>query len=519
MGNGPKGAVTSAEMRALELNSEALGVSTFLLMENAGRSVAEEIERRFKGDVTILTGSGGKAGDGYVTARHLASRGYSVHVKWVHDPAYNTNAAAKLHWDSLKRLNTIRLARYEDEPSIDTEIVVDALLGTGFKPPLREPYKNVINMLNSVTRVRVVSIDVPSGLDPDSTQLTEPYVKAHLVVALHKMKPCLLSLSGAEVVEAPIGIPQEAHIFAGPGDILVALPKRAQLMKKGEGGRLAVVAGSAEYVGAAILSVMGGFRSGVDLVYLVAPEVVVASARNMIPELISIPYKGDGLNEEAVRKFKDIVPKIKAVAIGPGLGFHQESSDAFFAILQENINRHIPGVIDADGLRYLSQKSVDLGHRFALTPHAGEFSYFGEKPADELGKRIEQVAALAKKVNATVHLKGNCDVVSDGVHTRLSMSGNPAMAVGGTGDILTGLVGGFISKGLQPFTAALCGVYALGLAGNLAFRKKGERLIARDIVDYLPQALLDPVRVAHDYAERRLPGEITRNVELVKMSW
>jgi hydroxyethylthiazole kinase-like uncharacterized protein yjeF len=519
MGNSSKDTVTSIDMRKLELNSEALGVSAFTLMENAGRSVVDEVERRFKGDVTILTGSGGKAGDGYVAARHFAARGHSVLLKWVHDPADNSNAAARLHWDGVKRLNTIRIEKYQDEPSIDTEIVIDALLGTGFRPPLHEPYKSVISKVNSLTGSRVVSIDLPSGLDPDSPELADTYVKADLVVALHRKKRCLLSLSGTEVVVASIGIPPEAHIFAGPGDVLVSLPKRSQLMKKGDAGKLTVVAGSSEYVGAAILSVMGGFRSGVDLVYLIAPQMVVDSARNMIPELISIPYEGDALNKAAVEKFKKILPKTKAVAIGPGLGFYQESSDAFSAILGESIKHRIPGVIDADGLRYLSQREIDLGHGFVLTPHAGEFSYFGEKPADDLGKRIEQVAALARKMKSTIHLKGNCDVVSDGTLTRLSMSGHPAMAVAGTGDVLTGLVGGFISKGVQPFTAALCGVYALGLAGHLAFKEKGERLIARDIVEYIPKALLEPVKIAHDYVDRRLPDEIVSNMRLARLLW
>jgi len=315
--------LSSIEMRRLELNSEALGVTSFLLMENAGKSVAQEIAKRFQGKVVILTGSGGKAGDGYVAARHLSCLGYQVEIKWVVDPEENKNEAARLHWKVTNNLNSIAISKYQGE-DLRADIVVDALLGTGFKGKLLQPYKEAVEKIN-LANAKKVSIDLPTGLDPDSSDPTEFYVKPHLVVTMHARKPCLKVVEReSEVIVAKIGIPLEAQLFVGPGDLLTKIPKRDALSKKGDSGKVLVVAGSSQYTGAAILTCLGCFRSGVDLVYLVSTRETVEAARVALPELICSEYSSSFLDETGVEKALKLLEKAKSLAIGPGLDFDEK---------------------------------------------------------------------------------------------------------------------------------------------------------------------------------------------------
>jgi len=500
---------TSSEMRRLEANSAWMGVDSFLLMENAGRSVAEEVRRRYVGRVAVVTGSGGKAGDGYVAARHLASWGRRVDLLYVVEPSQNENQAARAHWEITRRHTTINVARFQGE--IEAEVVVDALLGTGFRGRLREPYRWAVEAIND-SKARKVCIDLPSGLEADSSVLSEQYVRPELVVTMHAPKPCLQQLRDVEVVVANIGIPREAEVFAGPGDILVHYPKRNPLMKKGDGGRVVVFGGSAKYSGAPILTALGAFRGGADLVHLVAPRQVVEAARSQLPELICHEYEGDFLNPSWRKAVSGVLERTHCVAIGPGLGFNEEVSSTVREVIEQCSKSSVAIVVDADGIRCVAhevEKGWNPPEGLIFTPHAGEFELLaGTKPNIDLTERVRQVSALAKKYGATILLKGPCDVVSSPTKTRLSATGTPAMAVAGTGDVLTGLVAAIRAKGVDGFNAALTAVCALGLAGSLASTVLGEQLIARDIVERLPEVLGDPVASAAKVGVRRLPQEV-----------
>ncbi|PSN96906.1 hypothetical protein B9P99_00090 [Candidatus Marsarchaeota G1 archaeon OSP_B] len=502
--------LSSIEMRRLELNSEALGVTSFLLMENAGKSVAQEIAKRFQGKVVILTGSGGKAGDGYVAARHLSCLGYQVEIKWVVDPEENKNEAARLHWKVTNNLNSIAISKYQGE-DLRADIVVDALLGTGFKGKLLQPYKEAVEKIN-LANAKKVSIDLPTGLDPDSSDPTEFYVKPHLVVTMHARKPCLKVVEReSEVIVAKIGIPLEAQLFVGPGDLLTKIPKRDALSKKGDSGKVLVVAGSSQYTGAAILTCLGCFRSGVDLVYLVSTRETVEAARVVLPELICSEYSSSFLDETGVGKALKLLEKAKSLAIGPGLDFDEKIVERVRLIVDGAFKKRIPVVADADAIKCVGEllkQGWKPAGSLIVTPHAGEFAHISSTPPLELGKRVESVIQAAKNVRCTILLKGYVDVISDGLDLRLSASGVPAMAVAGTGDLLTGVVAGFLSKGLKPIDAASIGAYTLGLAGSLAQKLKGEHLVARDIARYIPFVLKQPIRVALDCGVRRLPSQV-----------
>ena len=501
--------ITSRDMVRLEHNSAWMGVDSFLLMENAGRRVAEEIGRRYSGSIAVITGSGGKAGDGYVAARHLSSMGFRVGVHYLVEPTLNENTAARSHWEITRRQTTISVSRFQGQ--VKADVVVDALLGTGFKGRLREPYRWAIQAINS-SSAKKVCIDIPSGLEADSTILGGEYVKCDLIVTMHAPKPCLQGLKGVDIVVANIGIPQEAAVFAGPGDIEANYPHRQPLMKKGDGGRVVVVGGSTKYTGAPILTALGAFRGGSDLVYLVAPKPVVEAARNQIPELICHEYQGDYLNPSSLETVKDVLGRAKCVAIGPGLGFDEEIAQGVRRIIESCSELSVPTVVDADGIRcvaHLMSKGWVPPRGIIFTPHAGEFECLaGFKPSVDLTRRVRETSELARRLGATVLLKGPCDIVASPSKVRLSATGTPAMAVAGTGDVLTGLTAAIRAKGVDDFDAALTGVCALGLAGSLASGVMGEQLIARDIVEYLPKVLADPQTSAAKVGVRRLPDEV-----------
>ncbi|MEM0320769.1 MAG: NAD(P)H-hydrate dehydratase [Thermoprotei archaeon] len=515
MGENSVRTVTSKDMARLERNSAWFGVDSFLLMENAGRRVAEEVSKRYTGSIAVVTGSGGKAGDGYVAARHLNSMGYKVAVYYLVEPTLNENQAARSHWEITRRQTSIKLSRFQGE--VEADIVVDALLGTGFRGKLREPYRSAVHAINT-SGARKVCIDLPSGLEADSTVLSEEYVKCDLVVTMHAPKPCLQALEGVEVVVANIGVPPEAELFAGPGDIEVNYPHRQPLMKKGDGGRVIVVGGSAKYTGAPILTVLGAFRGGADLVHLVAPRQVVEAARNQVPELICHEYRGDHLNLGSLEVMSDVIARARCVAIGPGLGCDAEIAQSVRKIIEVCSERSIPLVVDADGIRcvgHLITEGWTPPRGVIYTPHAGEFEILaGVKPSVDLTSRVKQVWELAQRLGSTVLLKGNCDIVASPLRVRLSATGTPAMAVAGTGDVLTGLIATIRAKGVDDFDSALTGVCALGFAGSLASKLMGEQIIERDIVQHLPEVLADPQAAAERVGVRRLPDEV-----LGDMSW
>lgn len=509
----------AVQMRRLELNSEALGVSGFLLMENAGRRIAEEVVKRFRGNVAILTGSGGKAGDGYATARHLSSFGYKVTVRWVADPELNDNPHARSHWQILRNLNSVVIERFEDK-ELNEDIIIDGLLGTGFKGRVRQPYLDAIQKINSSSG-KIVSIDIPSGMEPDSDSPPQTYVKSTVVVTMHAAKPCLKALKkSVDIVIADIGLPLEAEVFAGPGDVLTTIPQRNPLMKKGDGGKVLVIGGSEAYSGAPILTALGSFRSGADLVYLVSPASVAETARSIIPELICSPFSGGRLNSEGVEKAIALLPRVKCLAIGPGLGYNEEIEESVKRIIETATKHSVDVVADADALKCIAEllkKNWRIPANLILTPHPGEFGYLAQKPSNALYERIRGAQSLAKRLKATVLLKGYCDVIASASDTRLSCTGVPAMAVAGTGDVLTGVTACFKSKGLEQFEAAVAAVYTVGVAGSLASKIKGERLIARDIVEHLPDALLDPFGAALKVGVRRLPQEALGGMDWLKL--
>jgi NAD(P)H-hydrate epimerase len=246
---------------------------------------------------------------------------------------------------------------------------------------------------------------------------------------------------------------------------------------------------------------MGALRSGVDLVYLAAPSQVINAATSHSPDFIPVTLSERKLVNADLPIIEDVLTKIQAVLIGPGISDHHETLDATGKIMSMANRLKKPLVIDADALRVVS-RVMKIGINTIITPHAGEFERIrGIKVAKPLLQRAQQVRDLAKTLKCIVLLKGPVDITSTPKETKLNWTGHPIMSVGGTGDVLAGLVAGFRAQGVSSFLSACAGAFVNGAAGLLAYREKGQGFIAFDLADYIPKILANPMMspIAYDF--------------------
>ncbi len=512
--------ITSLDVAVIDANSEALGVPRLVLMENAGRAVAEIVAQRARpgARVAVYAGTGGNGGDGLAAARHLAAKGFRVKVVLASKPEQLRSSEARIMYRALEAMDytvDVEVARSvcSFEPP-EADVVIDALLGVGLHGAPRSPYAELINAINRSQAGLKVAVDVPSGIDADTGESPGVHVVADITVTLHKPKPGVLRRRDAsgEIVVAPIGAPPEAEIYVGPGDVAHRLRRRRWDTRKGRGGRVLVVAGSRWYVGAALLAARAAEAAGVDLVYLASTRNVIEAAMASAPTLIPVVLEGDHLAPEHVEQLRSLAERADAIAAGMGLGLAEETREAVRRLLDLARGLGKPLVLDADGLKHLAAIGPDAlgGVKAVLTPHDAEFEkLFGKKPSPVtcIAQRVmDAVEASTAARGAVVLLKGPVDVIAGPGRARLNKTGAPAMSVGGTGDVLAGLVAGIAARGLEPFHAAAVAAYVNGAAGALAYREKAESMNALDVLNRVPRVLAEPERYAGDAViYRRLP--------------
>ncbi len=270
-------------------------------------------------------------------------------------------------------------------------------------------------------------------------------------------------------------------------DIKNAIKPRRVRSRKGENGIVLVVGGSWLYHGAPALAGMASFRCGVDLVYIAVPEKIATAIRALSPNFIVLPLPNLKLTKGSVRRLEKILPEVDAAVVGPGLV--PKDADALIFLLKELLENNIAVVLDAAAL-IPDLLAVVKGKRAVLTPHAGEFKrLFGVELAKSVEERIAHVKEKALEYSLTILLKGPVDVISDGNEVVLNRTGTPAMTVGGTGDVLSGLVAGFLSKGVKPIEAAVAAARVNGLAGERATARLGHHIVATDLLDEIPHIL------------------------------
>lgn len=493
--------ITTRDMRILEINSVAIGVPLRLLMEAAGKSVADEIIRRTgslePGRVIVLAGRGGNGGDGLVAARYLASSGFKVIVYLAYDPRLIDHHDTKLNYEILSRMNSVDVIVFENELLIEeSDIVIDALLGTGVKGEVKNPIKKMIEVSNSSKARLKVAIDTPSGLNPDTGEVHGCAFKADVTITFHGVKPGLLKrkdLTG-EIVVANIGIPPEAWIYVGPGDVEVLVPKRPRDAHKGSMGKVIIIGGSNRFTGAPALSALASLASGADLAYVVAPESTRSIIASYSPEIITLPYEEKVLKRSVVEKILGYIDKLKphVLVIGPGLGDEPETLEAIVDIMGFVLDKNMFAVVDADALKTISVERK-LSKSIVITPHRGEFvRVSGEKLVGDPFKDAELVRETAKILNAIVLLKAPIDIVSDGYRVKLNKTGNPYMSIGGTGDVLTGIVATLVAQTRDTFVSACIGAYINGLAGD--YLLKNNRFVSPiEIIKIIPSIIRKPL--------------------------
>jgi len=493
--------VSAKEMRAIELNSEYLGVSALQLMENAGRVISSEIASRFNPSsrIVVYCGTGRNGGDGMVAARHLASLGYNLSLVLVGKEDNIRDEVVSANWQAIKGMQRSIHLRVAYDSSLlgveDCEVTVDALLGIGAKGAPRPPILQAVKAINESKGFKV-SVDIPTGVDADSGETEGEAVKADLTITFHREKTGLTRAKKyvGELRVASVGVPPEAELFTGPGDVSLVTRERPPESHKGDFGRLLIVGGSEIYTGAPSYVALAALRTGVDLAYVAAPEETARIVSSFSPNLITIKLEGDHLASENLDEIKIWLEKVSGVVVGPGLGVHKDTISAVKELLDVIEHFRLPVLLDADALKAFGQYRRKIETSAVLTPHPGEFkAVSGKEPSREMENRIEDVRGLAREVDCTVLLKSHVDIVSDGSRWKLNRTGNPGMTVGGTGDVLSGIVGAFLSQGCDPFHASCAGAFINGAAGDFVFSEKGYHMVATDLIEKIPIVMNDPM--------------------------
>ena len=488
-----KQALSSEEMKAVELNAENLGITELQMMESAGKAVADFIERRFKGKkkLLVLCGNGNKGGDGFVTARYL-SKSHDVVVGIAGGREKIKGASPLINLKALEAcgVEIVENVEYELRTVLDhADLVVDALVGTGFHGPLRSPIKEIVRTLND-SKKEVVAIDLPSGLDA-TTGYEKEAVRATYTITFHKMKEGLLkSKKAGRIVCADIGIPLKAEVFTGPGDLLMAVPKKELFENKLSRGRVLILGGSKEFYGAPSMAAIAAYnalatlRSGAGYVVLMVPNSILKVTREVSPNLIVRAAGEDYITD--LKAIKQEIDKSNVVGIGTGIGRSIEALEAAKEIVKYALDKNKRLVIDADALYALGR--ISLSKNTVLTPQEKEFeTLYGRKPETEVDKRVRQAIKLANKLNVVVALKGHITVITDGKQVKLNETETAALATMGTGDILTGIIAGFATNGAQSmFNITAGAVYLHGRIGDILAKEKGTHILASDLIDQIP---------------------------------
>lgn len=449
------GIISPARMRAVDRNAIALGVTGLQLMESAGRALADMVRATTPPRVLVLCGRGNNGGDGMVAARHLQ---YGVDTDVCYLDLEKRSTACGHQISALKRcrVGLHPFSSRDDLEALKTlfdkaDIIIDALLGIGASGDLQEPLKTCVMMANA-SHAKIIAADVPT-----------PGMRADRICAFHRAK-----VAGSTVVD--IGIPIEAECCVGPGDLTLIQPRHNKA-HKGVGGEVLVIGGG-PYQGAPYLAGLGALRAGADIVRIASPVF------EPIPDLIYERLDGKKIGEEHIERLIVLAERADVVVCGNGLG---TESHAVVTAIAPHCKR---AVFDAEALRLPLPAAQE---ETIYTPHAGEFTHITNKtlPGDTIGRAT---IARSAGIKGTVLLKGHIDVITDGTRVRFNRTGNPAMTVGGTGDVLAGIAGALLVH-LPAFDAACIAAYVNGRAGERVAAERGGGMLASDLVDRIPAEL------------------------------
>ncbi|MBW2064980.1 MAG: NAD(P)H-hydrate dehydratase [Deltaproteobacteria bacterium] len=505
--------VKATEMQEIDrLAIKELGIPGVVLMENAARGAARIFLDHFRpprgSRVIVLCGPGNNGGDGYVMARYLNEAGLKLTVLVL-------APEGKISGDALTNLNIIKELGLEirhvpgqeqwaeNQHLIDrSDYIIDGIFGTGLSSQVRGFYRDVIEIVNSM-EAPVMSIDIPSGLDADSGQVLGSAIRAALTVTFGFPKLGQVIFPGIDyvgrLVRVDIGIPGPVadripgkYRITEPSYFVELLRIRRKDIHKGNRGHLLVLAGSTGKTGAATMTCLGALRAGAGLVTLGIPRSLNPVLEGKLTEAMTfpLPETPDGsLSIEAEDDVMRLMEGKTALAIGPGLSTNQETSELILRIIKAC---RIPMVIDADGINALSKDPrilASCGSKAVLTPHPGEMGrLLGKGTAEVQADRIGTALDLARNSSCFLVLKGARTLIANPEEELyVNPTGNPALSSGGSGDVLTGLIAGFLARGLPMMESAVAGVYIHGLAADLLAEDMGESgILAGELLDAVP---------------------------------
>ena len=498
---------SAEEMSRADNAAQRLGIPGGVLMERAAVAMAEEILERFpplsfRGRRALaVCGGGNNGGDGFVIARELRRAGVTVSViatkdEYSGDPATNLVALRNL---GVEVHGPGRLDGLLD----GTALVVDALLGTGFSGEVREREAALIRKLNDA-RITTVAVDVPSGVNGSTGEVAGEAVRADVTVCAHAAKiGCVISPGrehAGEVIVVDIGIPPEADVepslvWTDRATLRGLVPRTEEPAHKYSAGALLVVAGSRAMTGAPVMSVRGAQRTGCGIVFLATPGSAAPAVDLQLTEAIVYGVAEDedgGMTSGALEQILDHAGRATALAVGPGIGTGDESLQLVEGILR---GTEVPVLLDADAVTALTGSDA-LASRQAptiITPHAGELGRLMGSGAKEVSaRRLHSARAAADEHGCCVLLKGSDTLIVDGERAAVNSTGSVALATAGTGDVLTGVIGALLSRGMDAYDAARAGAWVHGRAAELWLEETGwpeESMVATDLLPLMPSAV------------------------------
>jgi len=508
--------VTAEEMQRMDRATiESFGIPGRVLMENAGRGATafflEAIYRDHPGAVGIVAGRGNNGGDGFVMARYLHQKGIRATVFLLSQKDRIKGDAAA----NLKLLDTMGVPVVElaDAAAFESRKLlmrhqhtwIDAILGTGLSSDVREYFRATIDFINRQDRP-VLAVDIASGLDSDTGRICGACIRAAATATFgcakvgHLCYPGRAFTGRLKIIDIGIPLPIAATVgcrqhLITPGALKNEIPRRSAAAHKGHTGHLLVLAGSPGKTGAAALTATAAMRTGVGLVTLGVPQSLNPVLETMVTETMTVglPETADGaLDETAHKSVISLMAGKRCLAMGPGLGTHKSTGRLVRRLIEES---PIPLVVDADGLNLIAPEPSVLSRQrspIVLTPHPGEMARLsGHSTADIQDDRVGHARAFAERHQVHLVLKGAATVVArpDGT-VYVNATGNPGMAAGGMGDVLTGLIAGLVTQGMEAGAAAQTGVYLHGAAADrMAAKRAPVGYLATDVLDTLPEAM------------------------------
>lgn len=491
--------VDASTMRELDrLTIEDIGIPGIVLMEMAGRGVAEAIGRRLDAPsrALVLCGPGNNGGDGFVVARYLADMGHEVTVALLVEREAIRGDARTTFEAMLKFPVSVFDCLNGDLPiGGKWGVVVDAVFGTGLKRKVEGLYAAAIEAANAISSLRV-AVDIPTGVDADTGRVLGTAFFASLTVTFGAMKIGHASYPGrgycGTVEVVPIGIPREAFEAVSGAELIdrglasLGFVNRDATAYKNRFGHVLIVGGMPGKAGAVLLAGLAAVRSGAGLVTIATSPEVSPRIEGRFPELM---VEGC-LTEEPKDSLRQVMEGKSAIVIGPGLGTGNTAKRVMEIVLCAGI----PVVADADALTILADKDTHWPNATILTPHPGEAGrLLNCSSTDVQSDRVTSCREIARRTGSIVVLKGAGTVIAkpDG-HIAINTTGGPGLATAGTGDVLAGVIGALIGRGVAPFIAACSAVFVHGRAGDIASETLGEHSVsAMDVVDALPKAIAE----------------------------